>query len=404
MTVKNTTSDINTKFSMLQLMLLLLSTLTVMAGATLAPALPEVRLNFIDNLNIDLLVRLTLTITPLFIAIGAPVMGVIVDKWGRKKLLLVTTILYGISGSAGFFLGSLEAILVSRAVLGIAVAGIMTTATTLIADYYEGEQRNKVMGYQGSFLAYGGIVFLLIGGFLASIGWQYPFLIYFLAFPLVPGIWFYLYEPDRSIKTMSSEKKQLTSNSSRIYLALGITYFLTLVFQVFFYFVLTELPFFLSGSLLLNPELIGIVLASATFSAGTFSLLYKQFKSRFDFITIFSASFLSSGIGFFLIFLSRDVLGIVLSLLIMGIGLGLFVPNSTVWITSITPKSSRGLVLSVFTSFLFLGQFLSPFVSQLLLEYVSFAEMFALGSLVLFSIGVTYLITKYSLKSKKALH
>jgi MFS family permease len=404
MTVKNTISDINTKFSMLQLMLLLLSALTVMAGATLAPALPEVRLNFIDTLNIDLLVRLTLTITPLFIAIGAPVMGVIVDKWGRKNLLLVTTLLYGIAGSAGFFLDSLEAILVSRAVLGIAVAGIMTTATTLIADYYQGEQRNKVMGYQGSFLAYGGIVFLLIGGYLASIGWQYPFLIYFLAFILVPGIWIYLYEPDRSNEISTLENKQTTSNSSRIYLTLGVSYFLTLVFQVFFYFILTELPFFLSSSLLLSPELIGIVLASATFSAGTFSLLYKQFKSHFDFITIFSASFLSSGVGFFLIFFSSDILGIVLSLLILGIGLGLFVPNSTVWITSITPKSSRGLVLSIFTSFLFLGQFLSPFVSQLLLEYVSFAEMFAFGGLLLFSIGVAYLIVKYAMNSKKVHH
>jgi MFS family permease len=363
-----------------------------------------VRLNFIDTLNIDLLVRLTLTITPLFIAIGAPVMGVIVDKWGRKNLLLVTTLLYGIAGSAGFFLDSLEAILVSRAVLGIAVAGIMTTATTLIADYYQGEQRNKVMGYQGSFLAYGGIVFLLIGGYLASIGWQYPFLIYFLAFILVPGIWIYLYEPDRSNEISTLENKQTTSNSSRIYLTLGVSYFLTLVFQVFFYFILTELPFFLSSSLLLSPELIGIVLASATFSAGTFSLLYKQFKSHFDFITIFSASFLSSGVGFFLIFFSSDILGIVLSLLILGIGLGLFVPNSTVWITSITPKSSRGLVLSIFTSFLFLGQFLSPFVSQLLLEYVSFAEMFAFGGLLLFSIGVAYLIVKYAMNSKKVHH
>ncbi len=171
-----------------------------------------------------------------------------------------------------------------------------------------------------------------------------------------------------------------------------------------FYFTFTELPFFLSSSLLLNPELIGIVLASATFSAGTFSLLYKQIKSHFDFITIYSASFLSSGVGFFLIFLSRDILGIVLSLLIIGIGLGLFVPNSTVWITSITPKSSRGLVLSVFTSFLFLGQFISPFVSQSLLKYASFGEMFAIGSLLLFSIGVAYLIVKYSLNSKKVHH
>ncbi|MHA2399487.1 MAG: MFS transporter [Promethearchaeota archaeon] len=402
MTSENATGNIKYKFSMPELILLLLSTLIVMAGATIAPALPKLQENFVDTLNVDLLVRLTLTITPLFIALGAPVMGVIVDKWGRKNLIFITTIIYGITGSAGFFLDSLEAIIVSRALLGVAVAGIMTTATTLIADYSQGEHRNTVMGYQASFLAFGGIIFLILGGFLANIGWQFPFLIYLMALPLVPGIWLYLYEPDRSILSSTSENKQHTSNSSRNfpYLALGVSYIAILIFQIFFYSILTELPFFLSNSLLLDPELIGIVLASTTFSAGTFSLLYKQIKRYFDFVTIFIVSFLITGVGFFIIYLSKDVFGIVLSLLIAGIGLGLFVPNSTVWITSVTPESSRGRVLSGFTSFLFLGQFLSPFVSQLLLEYVPFAEMFAIASLFLFSIGTGYLIINYSLNAK----
>jgi MFS family permease len=399
---ENATGNIKTKLSMPELILLLLSTLTVMAGATIAPALPALQANFVGTLNIDLMVRLTLTITPLFIALGAPVMGVIVDKWGRKKLIFITTIIFGITGSAGFFLDSLETIIVSRALLGVAVAGIMTTATTLIADYSQGEHRNKVMGYQASFLAFGGIIFLILGGFLANIGWQFPFLIYFTAFPLVPAIWLYLYEPDRSILSSTSENKQHTSTSSRNfpYLALGVSYFAIFVFQIFFYFILTELPFFLSSSLLLDPELIGIVLAFATLSAGTFSLLYKQIKQYFNFATIFIASFMFSGVGFFIIYISKDIFGIVLALLITGIGLGLFVPNSTVWITSVTPESSRGRVLSVFMSFLFLGQFFSPFVSQLLLGYVPFAEMFAITSLVLFSIGAVYLIINYSLNSK----
>jgi MFS family permease len=329
-------------------------------------------------------------------------MGVIVDKWGRKNLIFLTTILYGFAGSAGFFLDSLEAILISRAVLGVAVAGIMTTATTLIADYYQEEERNKVMGYQGSFLAYGGIIFLLVGGLLAGIGWQFPFLIYLLAFPLVPAVWIYLYEPNRSILSTSLAKKQLSSNSDIgfSFLALGGAYVLTLVFQIFFYFTLTELPFFLSNSLLLDPGLIGIVLASVTFSAGTFSLLYKQIKRRFDFVAIYTASFLFCGGGLFLIFFSKDIFGVVLSLLIAGVGLGLFAPNSTAWITSVTPESSRGLVLSGFMSFLFLGQFISPFVSQFLLESIPFAEMFALSGLFLFSIGAVFVIVRNFLNSK----
>ncbi|MFW9855976.1 MAG: MFS transporter [Candidatus Thorarchaeota archaeon] len=402
MKVKNTSNTVKHNFSLPELILLLLSTLTVMAGATIAPVLPTLRESFINNLNVDLLVRITLTITPLFIALGSPVMGIIVDKWGRKNLVLINTILYGIAGSSGFFLDSLEAIIISRAILGVTVAGIMTTTTTLIADYYQGEQRNKIMGYQGSFLAYGGIVFLIIGGMLGGIGWQFPFLIYLLAFPLVPGIWIYLYEPDRDILRSTHAKKQSLSDSNRNfpYSSIGIVYLLTLVFQIFFYITLTELPFFLTNNLLLKPESIGIVLATATFSAGTFSLLYKRIKRHFGFVSIFIASFLFSGVGLFIIFLSNDVLRAVLGLLIAGIGLGLFIPNSTVWITLITPGSSRGLVLSGFMSSLFLGQFLSPFISQFLLNYFLAAEMFALSGLILVSIGVIYLIATLSFNSK----
>ncbi|MHA2388104.1 MAG: MFS transporter [Candidatus Hodarchaeales archaeon] len=397
MIVENTTDTSKHKFFLPELVLLLLSTLTVMAGVTLTPALPALRANFSSIVNVDLLVRLTLTITPLFIALGAPIIGVIVDKWGRKNLILITTVLYGIAGSAGFFLTSLEAIIVSRALLGIAVAGIMTTATTLIADYYQGEQRNKVMGYQGSFLAYGGIIFLLVGGFLASIGWQFPFLIYSLAFLLVPGIWIYLYEPERSRLASKSETEKVTPDFALTvpYLALGIVYGSTLIFQIFFYFTLTELPFFLANSLQLKPDLIGVVLASATLSAGTFSLLFKQIKKHINFTTIFAISFLSCGIGFIIIYLSNDVVGIVISLLVAGIGLGLFVPNSTVWMTSVSPELSRGLILSGFMSSLFLGQFISPFVSQMLLESIEFAELFALGGLVLISVGFITLAQRF---------
>ncbi|MHA2123484.1 MAG: MFS transporter, partial [Promethearchaeota archaeon] len=130
-------------------------------------------------------------------------------------------------------------------------------------------------------------------------------------------------------------------------------------------------------------------------------LLYKQIKQYFDFGAIFTASFLFCGVGLFIIFLSNDVPRTILGLLIAGIGFGLFVPNSTVWITLIAPESSRGLVLSGFLSSLFLGQFLSPLVSQFLLKYFLVAEMFALSGLILVSIGIIYMLATLFLNSRR---
>ena len=87
------------KTSIRNLTILLGGTMTVMAGATIAAALPEMNLVFQDVPNVDFLVKLVLTIPALLIAISAPFSGVLLDRWGRKPVLIAALILYGLAGS-----------------------------------------------------------------------------------------------------------------------------------------------------------------------------------------------------------------------------------------------------------------------------------------------------------------
>ena len=116
----------NSQSPLLKLTLLLTSTLTVMAGATIAPSLPGMEKHFseLGVANAELLVRLVLTFPALFIMIGSPIAGIIIDKFGRKPPLAASVLLYGLAGSSGSYLESLELILVGRALLGLAVAGV----------------------------------------------------------------------------------------------------------------------------------------------------------------------------------------------------------------------------------------------------------------------------------------
>jgi MFS family permease len=68
--------------------LLLASSMTVMAGAIIAPALPDIERIFADQPRVELLVRLVLTLPALFTAIVAPVAGWAIDRFGRRRLLL----------------------------------------------------------------------------------------------------------------------------------------------------------------------------------------------------------------------------------------------------------------------------------------------------------------------------
>jgi MFS family permease len=117
--------------------LLLISSLTAMAGAAIAPALPQIQQAFVTTPNSEFWVKLMLTLPGLFTAIGAPISGSIIDRFGRKPLLIAAIITYGVAGGiAGLTLNSISGLLIARALLGLAVAAVMTTSLALIADYY----------------------------------------------------------------------------------------------------------------------------------------------------------------------------------------------------------------------------------------------------------------------------
>ena len=223
--------------------LLLISTLTIMSGATISPSLPAMQAAFSDVANADVWVRLVLTLPALFIVLGAPLAGVITDKLGRKCLLIASTVLYGFAGASGFVLESLWAILMGRALLGLAVGGVMTSVTTLITDYFEGKERSNVFGLQGTFMNIGGILFLSLGGVLADIDWHMPFLIYLFAFVLLPLALYSLYEPERL-----EENGEDVGLSQLPWRLLSIIYGASLVLMVIFYTIPVQLPFYLTNS------------------------------------------------------------------------------------------------------------------------------------------------------------
>src|SRR5437867_5746100 len=76
------------------------STTMLLASAGLAPALPGIAAAFQDVPNAGLLVRMLLTLPALSGAAAAPFAGLLTDRWGRKPVIVVALLLYGVVGSA----------------------------------------------------------------------------------------------------------------------------------------------------------------------------------------------------------------------------------------------------------------------------------------------------------------
>lgn len=344
--------------------LLLASSLTVMAGAIIAPSLPLIREHFQAAPGVDLQVRLVLTMPALFIVLGAPLAGWIADRRGRRGLLLWAILGYAIAGSSGAYLASLESILLGRALLGLAVAGIMTAVTALLADYYAGEERARVMGMQAAFMGLGGVLFTAMGGVLAGVDWRGPFLVYLLALGLFPLALLTLWEPDRS----STEPLPLPGTGvTKVGAPMAVlapVYGVSFLLQLSFYTIPVQLPFRLAEVAGGGPLMAGLAIGTSSLFFSLSSLLSARVNRGMPPGAIVSRGFVIGAVGFVGVALASTPAGIFPALAVIGVGSGLVLPAMSVWLTTAVPAKVRGRALGGMTTAVFLGQFVSPLATQ----------------------------------------
>ncbi len=161
----------------------LFSLVAVAANVLLAPVLPSIVAHFAPlDPNAEAKVVLAMAAPSLMVAVSASFIGILIDRIGRRSLLIISLFLYGLVGISPAFIQNLDYLVASRFLLGIFEAGVMATSTTLIGDYFEGKERQKWLIMQTVFIAVSGIPLILTGGALGQIGWNMPFVVYGLAF------------------------------------------------------------------------------------------------------------------------------------------------------------------------------------------------------------------------------
>jgi MFS family permease len=361
----------------------LVSSLTVMAGATIAPALPKIQEAFVTTPNSEFYVKLMLTLPGLFTAVGAPFAGGMIDRFGRRPLLIVSIFIYGLAGGvAGFVLNDIPGLLIARAILGLAVAAIMTAAVALVADYYQGAQRTQVMGQQAAFMGLGGVLFLLLSGFLAGINWRLPFAVYLLSWLILPLVILALPEPQRSQATITISIDKGRDPEKLPVKTLVLVYFLNFAAMLTFYMTPAQLPFYLRSLGVNQSTQVGFAIAATTLTSAMASMGYGWLKARFSFtqIPVILFSFMAAGYG--IVMLSSAYPGILLGQLLVGCGIGLAMPNMNVWVSNITPALLRGKTLGGLTTSMFLGQFFCPILTQPIVVQLGFKGTY--GTVVVF--------------------
>lgn len=108
--------------------------------------------------------------------ICAPIMGNLSDKYGRRPVLLLSLLGFGIDYLFLAFAPTIMWLFVGRIIAGFTGASI-TTASAYIADVSTPENRAKNFGLLGAAFGLGFIIGPLMGGLLVQYGVRVPFLV-----------------------------------------------------------------------------------------------------------------------------------------------------------------------------------------------------------------------------------
>ena len=345
--------------------LLASATLTVMAGATISPSLPGLVAHFADDPRAEWLVPFILTAPGLAIAIAAPLSGFVVDRTVKRNVLAVGIVLYVLAGSSGLYLNSLEAILVGRLFLGLAVGAVMTASIALIADVYDGPQRQKVLGWQAASMGLGGILFIGAGGLLGQLDWRGPFAVYLVPLVLLPLIWRAVPPtPPRPRVAGTIDEPFPWRHALPIYVLAAAS-------MLTFYVIPTLIPFVVADMVGVERAagFTGLTVAAAMIASSAASTQIARVRRHFSPPAVAALSFAIVAVCYLFISTGLTLPLLMLALAGIGAGLGLLMPSNNAWLLSRIPDQMRGRASGGMTMSLFLAQFSSAFVGGALADW-----------------------------------
>ncbi|HZU65117.1 MAG TPA: MFS transporter [Novosphingobium sp.] len=342
--------------------------LPVVAIVSMFPAVPAIIAHFAARDPAAMTKVPSMVSAPgLTVALLALLAGVLVDRFGRRKLLLVATALYGFVGAAPFFLDNLDQIYASRLALGVAEAAILTTLNTLIGDYWDEKGRHLWLTVQGLVGPFLGSAVILASGYLTQIRWNAMFLIYAVGFPAFFACLAFLKEPesDQAARAMLGMDESAQGFPWRAVSTFGAV---TLLGSALYY------VFIINGGLVWqeigvkDPAEIGRLTTIPSLfvmaGAGLFWLT-SRFGARAQLFGLFALL----GGGLAMIGLIHNPLGMAGAMAVQQTGAGMAVPALIAWAQSHLPFEHRGRGMGVWTACFFFGQFSSPLLVSLVRHF-----------------------------------
>ena len=331
----------------------------VMGVAVLAPAFPKI----VNELGISTRqVGLLITVFTLPGVFLTPVLGVLADRLGRKRILVPALLLFGLAGGMCTFVRHFHLLLLLRFFQGVGAASLGSLNVTIIGDLYEGRLRAKALGYNASVLSLGTASYPAIGGGLAMLGWYYPFALSFLAIPLGLFVLYRLNNPEPKSEEVLLAYMRSAWRSVRHIRVAGLFAAGLITFIILYGSYLTFFPLLLGHSFGAPPYLIGLIMSSMSLTtaltASQAGRLARGFKKR----SLLQISFSLYTLSLLIIPQVQALWLFLLPAVLFGAAQGINIPAVQTMLTEQAPAKYRAAFMSLYGLILRLGQTCGPLI------------------------------------------
>ncbi|MTI79774.1 MAG: MFS transporter [Firmicutes bacterium] len=377
----------------------------VLGNSLLIPVLPAIQ-NALNISKVQVSLIITLFSVPAGIVI--PLAGFLSDRFGRKKVIIPSLILYGVGGViaalAAYFLKekAFAVLLTGRVIQGIGAAGTAPIAMAMCGDLWQGKQRSKSLGVIEASNGMGKVISPVLGAVLGTILWYGSFIFFpAIVIPVVLAMWVFVKEPKQQqeppkLKEYVQSIKQIFKKKAPLLLSsffAGATA-LFLLFGVLFF-----LSDYLETALKMNGVVKGLALAVPVLFMSTTSYITGTFIKKqvvlMKTLVVTGLILLTVSLGLLPIF--KGVYMFFAAISVAGIGTGLVLPCLNMLITSATSTEERGMVTSLYGSVRFFGVAFGPPIFGWLLD-ISRSIMFWSASALA---GVAAIIAFFFIKAKE---
>lgn len=324
------------------------SACSVMGGAAIAPALPEIESALLGTQGgstggAGVWGRVALILPAVVVMLLGPWVGGWCARLHPGRGFVLSLVAVALSGGAGALATGIGGLLFTRLALGLATAVSLCFATAAIAQQFSGAARARVIGRQSAINTFGGAVFALGGGGLAVWGWQMPFVVYLLALPVA-----------LAAAGHDWGSKPAGQSGSKTPLPVDWPPLLTLGGMMMgFYLIPVHAPFV--PVLVAAPAQAGLVIAGGTLVSGLASLAVAQRRpSEHRGLGLLAGGLMALGLAEMA--LAQSLAALMLAAALMGAGFGIILPLSVRQMMERVESAAAHALSAQIAAALFAGQ------------------------------------------------